>query len=138
MAEYIATHTPNLKGLDAFTRGYLTAVEFTEAVKIERAAGFSNAFLHDAINECAAFQSDYATALELYERATGRDMESAGQDFWLSRNRNGAGFWSREIVKDYPEKAAVQSVLDALTTVSHGYGVVEVYVDSGTNKIYGG
>jgi hypothetical protein len=52
------------------------------------------------IEECRAFQ---ATNGHLF---AGRE-ESAGHDFWLTRNHHGAGFWDG----DWPEPAA--TVLDA-------------------------
>ncbi len=47
------------------------------------------------------------------------DSRMAGHDFWLTRNRHGAGFWDG----DYPEPAASQ-----LTKASHNYGEVSLYV----------
>ena len=141
MSEFVATHTPKIKGMDPFTRGYLEAVEFTDGAPAETlrgAVGFSNAFLHDAIHECAWFQSDNAKALLVYAEATGGDMASAGHDFWLTRNRHGSGFWDRSIVTSYPAKDVAQGVLDALTTLSHAYGEVTVYVCDDTHMIYGG
>jgi hypothetical protein len=54
--------------------------------------------------------------------------DSAGHDFWLTRNGHGAGFWDG----DYPE-----NIGDALTKVSHGFREIDPYVgDDG--KIYFG
>ena len=54
------------------------------------------------------------------------DVEQAGHDFWLTRNRHGAGFWDA----DWPEKVGQK-----LTEASHVYGSVDLYVgDDG--KIY--
>lgn len=46
-------------------------------------------------------------------------------DFWLTRNRHGAGFWDG----DYPEPLGKQ-----LTDLAHGFGEINLYVDD--NKIY--
>jgi hypothetical protein len=55
------------------------------------------------------------------------DTERAGHDFWLTRNRHGAGFWDGR----WPEPAATQ-----LTEAAQAYGEVDLYVgDDG--KIYG-
>jgi len=43
----------------------------------------------------------------------------AGHDFWLTRNRHGAGFWDR----NYPERIA-----EVLTRGSHAYGEFHLYV----------
>jgi hypothetical protein len=53
-------------------------------------------------------------------------LERAGQDFWLTRNGHGAGFWDG----DWPVNG------DALTKASNKYGEYNLYVgDDG--KIYG-
>ena len=55
----------------------------------------------------------------------GSEYEQAGHDFWLTRNRHGAGFWDG----DWTEHG------DALTKVAHGYGETDLYVgDDG--KLY--
>jgi hypothetical protein len=50
--------------------------------------------------------------------------EMAGHDFWLTRNRHGAGFWDR----------CYGVVGDRLTDIAHGYGESYLYVSSG--RIY--
>lgn len=55
----------------------------------------------------------------------GIDPSQAGHDFWLTRNRHGAGFWDRGL----GERG------DRLTKEAHAYGGVDLYVgDDG--KIY--
>ncbi|MBP8231756.1 MAG: hypothetical protein KAY22_05580 [Rhizorhabdus sp.] len=44
-------------------------------------------------------------------------LTQAGHDFWLTRNRHGAGFWDR----DWPNG-------DALTAAAHAYGEQDLYV----------
>jgi hypothetical protein len=44
----------------------------------------------------------------------------AGADFWLTRNRHGAGFWDG----DWPEADG-----KALTEASHGYGSLDLFVN---------
>ena len=54
------------------------------------------------------------------------DSEQVAHDFWLTRNRHGAGFWDGDYEK---------SVGDKLTEISHTFGEVNLYVgDDG--KIY--
>ena len=48
------------------------------------------------------------------------DANRAGQDFWLTRNWHGAGFWDG----DYPEHIG-----EILTDASHDYGSFDLYVD---------
>lgn len=74
--------------------------------------------------DCAAFQEAYAAQLERYCEATGRDLECAGHDFYLTRNRHGAGFWDR--CGDDAD-----AVLAYLTTQSHAYGETYYVVESG-------
>jgi hypothetical protein len=53
----------------------------------------------------------------------------AGADFWLTRNRHGAGFWDG----DWPEPAG-----RILTEAAHTYGGVELYVgDDGLIRVQG-
>lgn len=53
------------------------------------------------------------------------DDSQAGHDFWLTRNRHGAGFWDR----------GLGAVGDQLTEAAKVYGSVDLYVgDDG--KIY--
>lgn len=44
-------------------------------------------------------------------------MEQAGHDFWLTRNRHGAGFWDRKSLG-----RAADAALDRLTKASHAEG----------------
>ena len=53
------------------------------------------------------------------------DVEMAGHDFWLTRNRHGAGFWDR----------GYGAIGDELTAAAHSYGSSDLYVgDDG--KLY--
>lgn len=49
----------------------------------------------------------------------GLDMARLAHDFWLTRNRHGAGFWDG----DYPEPEAT-----VLTELSHRFGECWLYV----------
>ena len=46
------------------------------------------------------------------------DDSQAGHDFWLTRNRHGAGFWDR----------GLGPIGDELTAAAHVYGEVDLYV----------
>lgn len=48
----------------------------------------------------------------------GMDPAQVGHDFWLTRNRHGAGFWDR----------GLGDVGDKLTAMSHPYGELDLYV----------
>ena len=55
------------------------------------------------------------------------DDETAMHDFWLTRNRHGAGFWDGDYEK---------SIGEELTKLAHSFGEINLYVgDDG--KIYG-
>jgi hypothetical protein len=47
------------------------------------------------------------------------DDSQVAHDFWLTRNRHGAGFWDG----DYPEELGEQ-----LTNLSHEFGEVDIYL----------
>ena len=77
----------------------------------------------EMVADCADFQESYADLLEL----AGGDSQN-GHDFWLTRNRHGAGFWDRGHPAD---------VGKGLTDAAHAYGSRDLYVgDDG--KVYQG
>jgi hypothetical protein len=47
------------------------------------------------------------------------DLEQVAHDFWLTRNRHGAGFWDGDYDKTTGEK---------LTELSHSFGEINLYV----------
>jgi len=130
MPKFIPRHTPG--DLDEFTRGYLECVEWLtpedvdeEGVVIspaphERLKGFEPSFLAECIEDCRDFQASNAAYLRLYCEKLGRTMRDAGHDFWLTRNRHGAGFWDRG---DDP-------CLRHLTDVSNAHGGVDLVVEN--------
>jgi hypothetical protein len=80
---------------------------------------FSAGTLEEFRHECDEFANQNADAIR------GREAE-AGQDFWLTRNGHGAGFWDG----DWPKEVG-----KALTERSKAYGSIDLYVgDDG--KIY--
>lgn len=109
--EVVLQHYPRarfaaaLEGLDDMLRGYLACAEWlmrdeldvegTGRVREGIARGWTRESLKRAESDCAEFLADNAVDLEAYQTTTGRDMESAGHDFFLTRNGHGAGFWDR-------------------------------------------
>lgn len=72
--------------------------------------------------DCAAFRK---TAKDLIERS-GQSDSQVGHDFWLTRNRHGAGFWDRGLTED---------IGNGLTAIAHSFGEQDLYVgDDG--KLY--
>lgn len=73
--------------------------------------------LKSMTDDCEAFQRDNAADLALaYVGAY--SPERAGHDFWLTRNRHGAGFWDR----------GLGLLGDRLTEAAHAYGEVNLYL----------
>lgn len=56
----------------------------------------------------------------------GLDMSTVMHDFWLTRNRHGAGFWDGDYEKSIGEK---------LTKLSESFGEVDLYVGD-DSKLY--
>lgn len=109
--------------LNEFTLGYVLAALWTSDPSPGQgdytAKGLSliprvcNWWMAQAIVDCAKFQQENETLLE----QAGDDSQN-GHDFWLTRNRHGAGFWDR----GYPDEIG-----DALKEASQKFG--EAYLD---------
>lgn len=54
--------------------------------------------IEQAVRDCKAFLIEAATIL------AGYDLETAGHDFWLTRNHHGAGFWDGDYGKEDGDK----------------------------------
>ena len=62
---------------------------------------------------------DFLTHSAVLQAIALRDETYVAHDFWLTRNRHGAGFWDG----DYPDPLG-----EELTELSHGYGEADLYV----------
>jgi hypothetical protein len=71
------------------------------------------------IQDCVDF-FECAEVSELLDDAffEGYHTEQAGHDFWLTRNRHGAGFWDR----------GIGELGDKLTTIAQGFGSSDLMV----------
>lgn len=123
-----------LDKLDTFTRSYLTTALWSstddDGTPLEQNFGLgdlSPEVIQEAAEDCADFQQANAELLEkAYEQRESYDNSSAGHDFWLTRNRHGAGFWDR----------GLGETGKALTDAAHVYG--EANLDAGDDgMIYG-
>jgi hypothetical protein len=89
--------------LDGFTRGYLTAAFWTAIDECENATlnELSPKARHQLHEDCTQFNMLADAWLhKAYLRGDmSYDMEQAGTDFWLTRNRHGAGYWDRGLGK---------------------------------------
>ncbi len=78
-------------------------------------------FLRDAGERDGRYRSILADVADL-------DPEQVGHDFYLTRNRHGAGFWDR----------GLGDVGDRLTQACRAYGTSELYVgDDGALYVHG-
>lgn len=112
--------------LDQFTRGYIAAAlwsstdeegEFLDASY--DAEDIAPETLQAMIEDCQDFQQAQAEALSMYcdirAGSVADCMNSAGIDFWLSRNGHGAGFFDRgrePVFKELQEAARVYCGVD--------------------------
>ena len=115
-----------METLDAFTRAYLETALWAETDDDGQPldsrytlADFAPEALAAAVADCARFQE-----LNAADIAGGRHMRRsdsrgtttaglAGHDFWLTRNRHGAGFWDG----DWPDGAG-----ERMTASAHSFG----------------
>jgi hypothetical protein len=94
--------------LDAFTRGYIEAMFFTETgsgddEELEHVtfADMAPETLDKITTDCAKFQADNRALLDrAFDMGFAQghyDAESAGNDFWYTRNGHGVGYWDRDL-----------------------------------------
>ena len=122
--------------LDIFTQAYIeamfwTAVDWNDQDAFENPNEFPEwdfsmlapATLATIVADCADFQRENAADLEdattggYGQRGRDYDAASAGHDFWLTRNRNGVGFWDRDL----------GDLGDRLTAAAHAWGECDLY-----------
>lgn len=93
------------KETDDFTAAYIMSMYFTDSCDYEEGAEdnegmfdvedeLSQEALNLAKTECEEFQKN-ADLARCYEEFPWYGPDQAGHDFWLTRNRHGAGFWDR-------------------------------------------
>jgi hypothetical protein len=96
----------SLPELDEFTRGYIECALWSSMDESTPSGGYpldDNYDIDDIapetlsamIDDCREFQRDFAQTLATAYTMRGYTSGSAGHDFWLTRNRHGAGFWDR-------------------------------------------
>ena len=138
----LATVSDLLATCDDFTQGYLECALWASTDPDSESGDCLDArcelediapeALHSAVSDCKAFQRDNAADLEAYcaDRShrpeDGSAMAHAGHDFWLTRNRHGAGFWDR----------GLGAVGDRLSEAARPYGEADLYVGS-DGKVHG-
>lgn len=111
--------------LDNFSRAYIEAALWSSTDDTGEPLDSGNAELSESAKErmvadCAKFQGDYVAKLNALDYCSGDFPETqVAHDFWLTRNRHGAGFWDG----DYPKEIG-----DVLTELAHSYGECDLYV----------
>lgn len=121
--------------MDDFTKAYIMAALWSSTDEDDSpldanygAADIAPSTLAEIIADCERFQTENATQLVdencLYDGCP--MIEYAGQDFWLTRNGHGCGFWDG----DWEEIAG-----QLLTKSAHSFGEFNLYV-GGDDLIY--
>lgn len=111
--------------LDSFTRGYITAAMWTLTDEDGNScddltfADIADETIAAAVGDCEAFQADNRADLDEASEEQGRDDESHGHDFWLTRNHHGAGFWDRGYSPELSKR---------LTDAAHVWGGCDWYL----------
>jgi hypothetical protein len=117
--------------LDLFTHAYITAALWSSTDddgepldKGRDAEDIAPETLARMRVDCEAFMTANADDLAAYTRHTDYGMrwptaELAGHDFWLTRNRHGAGFWDRGLPKELGER---------LTQAAQAMGECDLYI----------
>src|SRR4051812_28061406 len=123
-----------IRSLDEFTRAYIECALWSSTDDNDKPLDSGDYEISDEtrdrmIADCKDFQEKYGELISEEARTYSSQWSAealAGHDFWLTRNRHGAGFWDG----DWQEPAATQ-----LTDAAHKYGECNLYVgDDG--KVY--
>jgi len=118
---------PKPEELDKFTRSYIETALWSSTDEVGVPLD-ENYDIHDIAPETLRKMAEDTAA---FQESNWDDikfaLERAGHDFWLTRNRHGAGFWDGDWPRDVGRR---------LTEESHPYGTFDLYVgDDG--KIHG-
>lgn len=139
MPEYIleGRGSEEFRDLPPFTRGYIEAAFFTAPDGSDggydmRQMGFhdlSDDALEQIRGDCDRFCSENAADIDrLIAAKDDYDMESAGRDFWFTRNGHGVGFWDRGFTD------AAGDASERLTEASTAFGEVDFDVDPDADR----
>jgi hypothetical protein len=123
MPRFEPEHTP--AEADAFTGQYLDTAEWLLDEEIDRDTikGWAPEAVEAATADCRAFLQEAAAPLAIAYEIHAYTEEQAAHDFWLTRNRHGAGFWDRGLDAKTPDG----KVGNALTDIAHAYGEADAY-----------
>ncbi len=118
--------------IDSFTQSYIIAALWSSTDDCDNPLD-SHFGIEDIKSEmidliaqdCEQFQEDNFELLNQAYDTVGYTIESAGHDFWLTRNGHGVGFWDRNL----------DDVGDKLTAKCKELGGSDCYIGD-DNKIY--
>jgi hypothetical protein len=121
--------------MDDFTRAYIACALWSSCegedgeIRLDEHDGdISPETLAEMEQDCADFQAAMTETLDAWYEL-GETSERAGHDFWLTRNRHGAGFWDRY----YNEPG--NTLGNQLSTHAKAYGSRDLYIGD-DNLIY--
>lgn len=122
--------TAILDNLDPFTRAYIEAALWSSYICDEDGneiepmdsnhgpEDIAVTSLKRIISDCMEFQEDNNRDLLEADKLPHYDMSHAGHDFWLTRNRHGAGYWDSGLGKE---------IGDRLTNAAHAWGEIHLH-----------
>ncbi len=76
--------------------------------------------LQEMVEDCTDFQKINHADLQIAYDQIGYGEDQAGQDFWLTRNSHGSGFWGHKL----------GDVGERLTNAAHSYGEFNLFIGS--------
>lgn len=115
------------RDLDSMVRAYLECAEWCGIVDDEQREAFELSLPTWSDESIARAQEDCAAFLELAgDDAANLDSAQIGHDFWLTRNRHGAGFWDR----------GLGAAGERLTKWAHSFGELYIYFDEQTSTLH--
>lgn len=138
--ELSGTNNPAYKKLDYFTQGYIQAMFFADIDHPDSdtyGLGFddlASTTLKQIVADCVKFQELAGDMLNqaVETSPSGRDMESAGMDFYYTRQGHGTGFWE---CGDSPNDRWSKECGEALTALADQFPEISPYA-SDNGKIY--
>lgn len=115
---------------DDFVRAYLECAVWSSSTSDGESLEYLNYsaddFSCDAEDSARKDCDDFWKANRADLAATRASASQHGHDFWLTRNRHGAGFWDRVYAADLSER---------LTDAAHAYGSSDVLCDKGDTEL---
>lgn len=105
-----------IRNLADFMAGYVEAMYFTDTGDTEQPPADAELGHTTKLRtriECHQFLREARTYIE----ESNLSLVQAGRDFWLTRNRHGAGFWDRNLGETG----------EFLTALAHRFGEAETY-----------